>query len=520
MKCLNVAVAALFFAISLAGFALADTKDKTVLENGVTAHRGNSLEFPENTLPAIASGMEVGADWVEVDIFLTRDGKLVVTHDRTTGRVGDRELDVVASTYEELAQVDVATDFRKRTGKSISECPPQQIPLLEDVIKLVMQQNRTRLSLQPKMNCVAEAVALVKQLKAERWVGFNDGNLQYMSDVKRLAPEIPVFWDRGKNTNIEEDIRIAKERGFESLVLHYEAITPEKIERIKQAQLEIGAWTVNDPALMKKLLDQGVQRIYTDAPLQLLALKSASKFRAVQCEGTYKHHLQGICVDDEAIYWSFTTQMVKTDLAGKLLKKVPAVNHHGDLCIHDGLVYVAVNLGKFNDPKGNADSWVYVYRADDLSLVAKHEVQQAFHGAGGIGYRDGRFFVVGGLPGGYEENYVYEYDRDFNFIKKHTIESGHTLLGIQTATFADGKWWFGCYGRPAELLVTDADFNMLGRYKFNCSLGIAGLGDGRFLSASGRCDKETGCIGSVRLALPDEKTGLRYVKEEQPSEGK
>lgn len=240
--------------------------------------------------------------------------------------------------------------------------------------------------------------------------------------------------------------------------------------------------------------------------------QAASKYRPVQCEGTYSHHLQGICVDDEAIYWSFTTQIAKTDLEGKLLKKVPAPNHQGDLCIHDGLVYVAVNLGKFNDPQGNADSWVYVYRADDLSLVAKHEVQEAFHGAGGIGYRDGHFFVVGGLPNGYEENYVYEYDGDFNFIKKHTIPSGHTLLGIQTATFANDKWWFGCYGSPAILLVTDADFNLLGRYEFNCSLGIVGLGDGRFLSASGRCEKGVGCTGSARLAVPDEKTGLRYVK--------
>ncbi len=249
-------------------------------------------------------------------------------------------------------------------------------------------------------------------------------------------------------------------------------------------------------------------------------LQSASNYRPVQCEGTYPQHLQGVCVDDQSIYWSFTTQIVKTDLAGKLLKKVPAASHQGDLCIHDGLLYVAVNLGKFNDPQGNADSWVYVYRAADLSLVTKHEVQEAFHGAGGIGYRDGRFFVVGGLPGGYEENYVYEYDKDFSFIKKHSIASGHTLLGIQTATFADGRWWFGCYGSPAILLVTDADFKMMGRYEFNCSLGIVGLPGGRLFSATGACNKDTGCTGSVRLAVPDEKTGLRYIKEAQPSEAK
>src|SRR3569832_2175666 len=85
----------------------------------------------------------------------------------------------------------------------------------------------------------------------------------------------------------------------------------------------------------------------------------AAEFHNVTCEGTYPHHLQGVCADNEAIYWCFTTELVKTDLNGKLLKKVPVANHHGDLCFNDGKLYVAVNLGKFNDPQGNADSWVY-----------------------------------------------------------------------------------------------------------------------------------------------------------------
>lgn len=237
----------------------------------------------------------------------------------------------------------------------------------------------------------------------------------------------------------------------------------------------------------------------------------AAEFKNVTCEGFYPRHLQGICVGDDAIYWSFTTVLVKTDRDGKLISKVPVANHHGDLCYQDGKLYVAVNLGKFNHPQGNADSWVYVYDASDLSMLAKHETQEAFHGAGGIGFRDGHFFVVGGLPTGVQENYVYEYDADFAFIKKHTIASGHTLLGIQTATFAEGRWWFGCYGDPKILLVTDAHFELQGRYEFDCSLGIVGLSDGRFLAASGRCVKEKGCTGNVRLVVPDEKSGFRFV---------
>ncbi|MCB9924846.1 MAG: hypothetical protein H6822_21880, partial [Planctomycetaceae bacterium] len=191
------------------------------IDNGVTAHRGNSGEFPENTIPAFQSGIEVGADWIELDIFRTKDGQLVVIHDNTTERVGDKNINVADSTYDELLAVDVATDFRHRTGKSIDECPAQRTPLLEDVLRVVMKQNRTRVSIQPKIDWVADAIALVESMNAERWVGFNDGNLNFMAEVKRLAPDLPVFWDRGADTDIDEDIRIAKQHGFESLVLHH-----------------------------------------------------------------------------------------------------------------------------------------------------------------------------------------------------------------------------------------------------------------------------------------------------------
>jgi len=93
--------------------------------------------------------------------------------------------------------------------------------------------------------------------------------------------------------------------------------------------------------------------------------------------------MQGICADEEAISWSFTTTLAKTDMIRQLLRKVPVANHHGDLCFHDGHLDVAVNLGRFNDPEGSADAWVYAHDADTLNEVARHEVQEVFHPASG-----------------------------------------------------------------------------------------------------------------------------------------
>lgn len=230
----------------------------------------------------------------------------------------------------------------------------------------------------------------------------------------------------------------------------------------------------------------------------------------IKCDGFYPGHLQGFCFDeDQNIYWSFTTWIVKTDSTGKLIQKVAAPSHQGDCCYVDGKIYVAVNLGKFNDPQGNADSWVYVYDAKSLKELARHETQEVFHGAGGMAYHDGKFIVIGGLPKGVQENYLYEYDTDFNFVKKHILKSGWTNLGIQGATFSDDHWWFACYG--GQLLKVDQNFEMVGRYDFECGYGILGLGENRYYIARGKRHPDKGNDGYLLLAKPDEKKGMKIL---------
>lgn len=238
------------------------------------------------------------------------------------------------------------------------------------------------------------------------------------------------------------------------------------------------------------------------------ALSAAER---VTCEGRYPQHLQGICLDDSAIFWCFTTQLVKTDLRGKIIQQIPVANHHGDLCHFDGKVYVAVNLGEFNQPAGKADSWVYSYRAADLTLLSKHATPEVVHGAGGIGARHGRFYVVGGLPEEVPENYVYEYDEEFHFQKRHVIASGHTDLGIQTATFANDRWYFGCYGKPEVLLVTDAEFRLIRRVEFNGSYGIAVRSRGGLVAADNLRLPNKEHQGELFDVIPDAEHGLKRV---------
>jgi glycerophosphoryl diester phosphodiesterase len=265
------AVAALVF--PLAATAQAVSADTAEVVKGVTAHRGNSVQFPENTLPAFQGGIDAHADWVELDIRKTKDGQIVMSHDADTKRTSGVELSIPDVTYQQLQQLDVAAEFRKNKGLTLQQCPMQRMPLLKDALALFMKQNRTHVSMHLKVDCVADAIAIIKQAGAEKMVGFNDSGLNYVALAKKLAPEIPVFWDRLPNTNIDDDIKVAKEKGFETIVMHYSAVTVENVNKIKAANLQAGAWTVDDRAILEKMLQLGVQRIYTDDPKLLIAIK-------------------------------------------------------------------------------------------------------------------------------------------------------------------------------------------------------------------------------------------------------
>ncbi len=249
--------------------------DGEFLENGVTAHRGSSLEHPENTLAAFRHAAELGADWIELDILATRDGHLVVNHDTTTGRTAERDLKIAEHPLAELRSLDVAHHFRLQNGLSLEDCPRHTMPLLAEVLDWIKTQPRSRVSIQPKDQSVAAAVRLIREKQAERWCGFNDGDLEKMSTVKRLLPVLPVFWDRPAKLDVATDIRTARERGFEALVIHHQGVTPEVIAQVQAAGLKCGAWTVNDPEAMRRLAAWDIDRIYTDDPRQLLPLMAA-----------------------------------------------------------------------------------------------------------------------------------------------------------------------------------------------------------------------------------------------------
>lgn len=224
--------------------------------------------------------------------------------------------------------------------------------------------------------------------------------------------------------------------------------------------------------------------------------------KRIDCEGEYAGHLQGTDARGTNIWWSFTSEIVRTDLSGRVLASCDAPSHQGDLCVKGDTLYVAVNCGSFNtEDKGL--SFVYSFDAETLKLKKIWNLDMPY-GAGGMTWKDDRFYVVGGLPPTQRCNYVHEYDTDFNLIKRHVLNTEYTVLGIQTAVFIDGEFLFGIYGgngNPSGVLRCSPDFSSIRRYNGGGSVGFAKINSRLYTATTSKKKKmQNRWTGSLHIS--------------------
>src|SRR5215212_6839941 len=139
----------------------------------VVGHRGAAALEPENTLRAFRRGIELGCDYLECDVHLTRDGQLAVIHDETVDRTTDGHGPVSAFTFEELRQLDAGQGER--------------IPSLEEVLETV--RGHVRVLVELKGAGVEEAaVAVVIAMKMAEHVTFTSFQLDRIARVRQISP--------------------------------------------------------------------------------------------------------------------------------------------------------------------------------------------------------------------------------------------------------------------------------------------------------------------------------------------
>lgn len=226
----------------------------------LVAHRGFRGIAPENTAPAFEEAGKNAFWGAECDIYRTADGVWVVSHDSHTYRMMDKSAFVEKKTYDELMQMTVDN------GVNIENYPDLKICSFEDYLKICKDYGMTAvIELKGKNNTehYDEIVSLVNQYGVNAvYISFQYENLLKLREVT----DAKLYYLVQEIT--DEDIELA--RSIDNCGIDFNGNKEENfengsIQRCIDAGLDLGAWTIDDTAVLDKLYENGVTLITTDA---------------------------------------------------------------------------------------------------------------------------------------------------------------------------------------------------------------------------------------------------------------
>lgn len=239
------------------------TKDYTVISTSdnvtLVAHRGMRSVAPENTTASFAEAGKHGYWGAECDVYRTKDGVWIISHDSHTYRMMDKSAFIEKKTYEELMDMNVDN------GVNIDKYEDLKICSLEEYLDICKKYNMAPvIELKGKNNTeyYSEIVELANQFEVNPvYISFHIENLQTM----RRLTQCKMYYLVQKIS--EDDIQDAK--SIENCGIDFNGnkdknFKSDIIKKCQDAGLELGAWTINEEDALQKLEQYGITLITTD----------------------------------------------------------------------------------------------------------------------------------------------------------------------------------------------------------------------------------------------------------------
>mgnify|MGYP000689132833 FL=1 len=265
-------LATITFLLGLASLASADVELPKIIaghaeEPLIVAHRGASRDAPENTIPAFQLAWEQGADAIEADFHLSKDGEIVCFHDADTERVAGTQLVVRQSTLAELKQLDVGATH----GVAFNGT---RIPTIAEVFATIPQGKKIFI----EVKCGAEIIpTLLNEIDqsglTQEQIVVISFNKQVIQQLKIKAPQYKASWlcsfkkqETGEITpalaTVLKTLKQIQADGLSSNT----AVPASVIEAVSQQGYEWHVWTINDLNTARRMQALGVLSITTDVP--------------------------------------------------------------------------------------------------------------------------------------------------------------------------------------------------------------------------------------------------------------
>ena len=257
----------------------------------IIGHRGASALAPENTLASFRQALIDGADGIEFDVRLARDGVAVVIHDATLERTGMLKRKVSNLTAAELQATDVGSWFSKRRrarfASSDVNFSGESVPLLEQVFEL-FARHEGHLYLEMKadagagMELAAEVVRLMQQTTVRTHVVVECFNLSLIERVKAIDSSIrtaALFEPKLSQpaTLVPRNLaELAQSVGADEIALHHSLARRRVVQRSLQLNQRVVVWTVDNPAWVARAQALQIHALITNNPARLLAARDSA----------------------------------------------------------------------------------------------------------------------------------------------------------------------------------------------------------------------------------------------------
>ncbi len=220
----------------------------------VIGHRGAMGHETENTLASIQKALDLGVDMIEIDVFKIQSGEMVVFHDDTVDRLSNG-----GGKIEEYNIIDL---------KKLILHGNHQIPMLQDVLKLI--DNKTRLNIELKgANTADRTNFIINYYINER--GWSPENFiissfrwDELEAFRKLNKEVAIAVLTEENPI--DALPMAKELQAEAINPYFEKLTPEGVSEIQKEGFKIYTWTVNEVDDIEQMKKMGVDGIITNFP--------------------------------------------------------------------------------------------------------------------------------------------------------------------------------------------------------------------------------------------------------------
>ena len=229
------------------------------------AHRGASAEAPENTIAAFELAIMQGADGIELDVHLSRDGQPVVIHDFTLERTTDGTGRVRDRTVRELKRLDAG-------GWRGAPFQGQRVQTLQEVFERFRDRTRFWIELKGSSDLYQgieeKVVSMIEVYDVLEQAFVQSFDSRALDQIWGLNPEV-----RLGILTAEPPTKplINSTSAHRAICPGADLVTEKEISEIRQAGLECYVWTVNEPAQMDRLVEWGVSGIITDQPALLRA---------------------------------------------------------------------------------------------------------------------------------------------------------------------------------------------------------------------------------------------------------